>query len=365
MWKSPSSQVLERDAIMFIENRLYFCPLSNPPPPSAPVQTCIVTSSSANNRPVPPSPPVIFLRTDQRQDKKYHYQPFFSDFGPPDVGALFRFCHELTVMIQKYPTQRIVHCVANTSTARSNGAFLTAAYTVLKLAWSPRQAFAPLLGIYPPIVPFRDASYGLNNFTVSVLDCLKSLNKSIVHRLLSPSKFDHESYLHYSRIENGDWNWLVVDQLLAFSGPQNNRRTCMPRKQHYNGSSGSGGGGGGGDAGGETKENTQENGSGNTQKQPHASKIMLSALDYADMLKQHGVTDIVRLNDPGTYDSSIFTTNGFLHHELYFSDGSVPSSRLLNAFLTIMDSSVGAVAVHCKAGLGRTGTMACAYMMKK
>ena len=379
MWTPPPSSVLERDAIMFIEHRLYFCPLSTPPPPSSPIQKCTIvnnssSSSSSSSKP-PSSKPVIFIRTDQRQDKKYHYQPFFSDFGPPDLGAVFRFCDEIATLLQSTePTQRIVHCVADTPTARSNGAFLTAAYTVLRLAWSPRQAFAPLLGIYPPIVPFRDASYGLNTYTITVLDCLNTLNRAISQKLLSTTTFDHQSYLHYSRIENGDWNWLVVDKLLAFSGPHNERRTCMPRKQHYNSEIGSGGGGrrGGGAHAGEQLENDTTNvgtpnnseNDGNTTKQVH-SKVMLSAYDYAEMLRQHGVTDVVRLNDATTYDKQIFITNGFRHHDMYFTDGAVPSSSLLRAFLNVMETSQGAVAVHCKAGLGRTGTMACAYMMKK
>ena len=43
---------------------------------------------------------------------------------------------------------------------------------------------------------------------------------------------------------------------------------------------------------------------------------------------------------------------------MYFTDGSVPSMQLVSKFLKIMKSCHGAVAVHCKAGLGRTGTMA-------
>ena len=91
---------------------------------------------------------------------------------------------------------------------------------------------------------------------------------------------------------------------------------------------------------------------------------MLSTYDYAELLRKHGVTDVVRLNNPSSYDRSAFLQAGFQHHDMPFSDGSPPSARILERFLEVMDASSGAVAVHCKAGLGRTGTLAAAYIMR-
>ncbi len=45
-------------------------------------------------------------------------------------------------------------------------------------------------------------------------------------------------------------------------------------------------------------------------------------------------------------------------------DGSIPSNEIINNFLSIVESNAGAVAVHCKAGLGRTGTLIGIYLMK-
>eukprot|EP01015_Nassula_variabilis_P018275 TRINITY_DN2971_c0_g2_i3.p1 TRINITY_DN2971_c0_g2~~TRINITY_DN2971_c0_g2_i3.p1 ORF type:complete len:162 (+),score=53.92 TRINITY_DN2971_c0_g2_i3:62-547(+) len=45
-------------------------------------------------------------------------------------------------------------------------------------------------------------------------------------------------------------------------------------------------------------------------------------------------------------------------------DGSCPPDELILKFLELTEKEKGAVAVHCKAGLGRTGTMICAYAMK-
>ena len=55
------------------------------------------------------------------------------------------------------------------------------------------------------------------------------------------------------------------------------------------------------------------------------------------------------------YDAKRFQRNGFDHKELFFTDGSTPTDEILQQFLEICEDSKGAVAVHCKAGLGRFG----------
>jgi len=59
-----------------------------------------------------------------------------------------------------------------------------------------------------------------------------------------------------------------------------------------------------------------------------------------------------------------FTSLGIKHLELYYLDGSIPTNAILQTFLKACEETPGAIAVHCKAGLGRTGTCIACYLMK-
>lgn len=72
---------------------------------------------------------------------------------------------------------------------------------------------------------------------------------------------------------------------------------------------------------------------------------------------------VVRLNSP-QYDENVFRKAGIEVVNLFFPDGTSPSKDLYTRFLELVENNHGRVAVHCKAGLGRTGTLLGIYLMK-
>ncbi len=77
---------------------------------------------------------------------------------------------------------------------------------------------------------------------------------------------------------------------------------------------------------------------------------------------------MIRLNEE-KYDKSHFERAGIAHNDLFFVDGSNPPDKIVRDYFTVIDEhfskpNAGAVAIHCKAGLGRTGTLIGLWAMK-
>ncbi|XP_028443060.1 LOW QUALITY PROTEIN: dual specificity protein phosphatase CDC14AB [Perca flavescens] len=255
-------------------------------------------------------------------DDEFIYENFYSDFGPLNLAMLYRYCCKLNKKLKSFTLtrKRIVHYTSFDQRKRSNAAVLIGGYAVSHRCLSVSLSVSLVSGSNASYLPFRDASFGNCTFNLTVLDCLQGIRKALQHGFFDFETFDVDEYEHYERVENGDLNWIVPGKFLAFSGPH-------PKTKIENG------------------------------YPLHAPEA------YFPYFRKHNVTTVVRLNKK-IYDSKRFSDAGFLHYELFFLDGSTPSDAITHRFLQVCEGTDGAVAVHCKAGLGRTGSLIGCYLMK-
>jgi len=245
------------------------------------------------------------------------YKPYNSDFGPCDLATTASFCIRTRNLLSEegFKDREFVHATTKDEAANTNAAFLLGAYLVLVEGWSPEEASAPFDCIQPsPFKPFRDATHLASDFDLSILDCLRGLSLAHSRAWFSLEGFDFERFA--SQEDSGMSR--MCPKFFAFTGPSSERQ----RPAH----------------------------------EPPAPE------DVIPCFKEAGVSAVVRLNEASTYHREVFTDAGIAHRDLFFPDCSLPSVEVTRHFMDFCEQHE-VIAVHCLAGLGRTGTLIALWIM--
>ena len=213
---------------------------------------------------------------------------------------------------------------------------------VLIQSWPPHLALAPVAQVDPPLMPFRDAGYSQADYGITVQDIVYGVWKAKEEGCCVLETFDLDEYERFERVEQGDFNW-ITPHFLAFASPQS---TPSAR----------------------TLEGTEA---------WKALPVTLPAVDahptlaqpFKNVLNHFTERDIglvVRLNSV-LYDASYFEALGIQHIDMIFEDGTCPPLSMVRKFIRMAHEMITVkkkgIAVHCKAGLGRTGCLIGAYLI--
>ncbi|GAB0100540.1 hypothetical protein DMENIID0001_165920 [Sergentomyia squamirostris] len=243
-----------------------------------------------------------------------------SYFGPPSMGQIYLYISKLQGILEdsRFIRRIIVLYVHETSLVDfTNAALLLGAFAILTRSLTVAEV-ARCFNLRDDdchFLLFGDTTNTRYSSRLPIQYFFSALHKaSTVCGLFRLEEFQLRKYEWLESVDNGNMTWVVPKKFLAFPIPDLK-------------------------AGG-----------------------LMSTQKYIQYFKKHQVTTVVRLCEV-TYDRKLFENAGIIHHELYFADCTAPSVGILNRFLEIAESS-GRVAIHCYAGLGRTGTLIAGWLIK-
>lgn len=254
-------------------------------------------------------------------EEQLEYNPFHHDFGPLNIAHCYRFAVMFHEVLQANGNKAVVFYSRTDPRSRANAACLLASYMVLVQSWPPHSALAPLAQVDPPLMPFRDAGYSVADFILTVQDVVYGLWRAKESGLLDIRQFDLDEYENYELVENGDLS-AIAPFYVAFASPQYDPRV-------------------------------------DGEELPWAFNQVLK------YFHRHDVKLVIRLNSH-LYPAEEFERHGIKHADLIFDDGTCPTMSFVQGFLGAVEGVVregGKVAVHCRAGLGRTGCLIGAHLI--
>jgi cell division cycle 14 len=274
-------------------------------------------------------PEFCYFNVDDRID----YIGFADDFGPMNLGSIYQYCSILNNVLADSCDKPIAMVCVSDRRSVTNAVFLIGSYLIMELNWKVETILALFDSVSNLLLTYRDVSPGVQNFHLNLEDCWGGLfrAKNLGWIDFGPEGFDLEEYLNYDSPLNGDLHEIVPGKFIAMRGPRD-----LP-------------------SGAAWSDIACADGT--------FSHRDFSPAHYLDILPQFDVQLVVRLNAP-EYDRGAFSAAGIAVADLFFEDCTPPPVDVVAKFLAIAEALPGALAVHCKAGLGRTGTLIALYMMR-
>ena len=286
----------------------------------------------------------IIASLDQIDDPEYHsfsvsgilsYVGFCDDFGPMNLGTVFRFCNILENEMKLSGNKKTAVTTSLQPRDLTNSVFLVGCYMIMIMGYEPDMVSDTFKPLKLKLLSYRDVSPGPQNFDLNLIDCWRGLwrAKKLSWVNFDPTcdGFDVEEYEHFDSPLNADLHEIVPGKFVAMRSPRSL------------------------DEGAEWQDMYTSSG--------EFSHRDFSAKNYADILQQFDVRTVIRLNAP-LYEADELRASGMAVAELFFEDCTSPPVEIVAKFLLLAEHLPGAIAVHCKAGLGRTGTLIALYMMK-
>lgn len=153
-------------------------------------------------------------------------------------------------------------------------------------------------------------------------------------------------YERYERVDQGDFNWITPN-FVALASPQHQPIDVIPTSSPL----------------WATLPKTVEEVK-HSKILPKPFRNILA--HFKDPTRETNVGLVVRLNSE-LYSPSYFEALGIQHLDMIFDDGTCPPLSMVRKFIRLAHEVITikkkAIAVHCKAGLGRTGCLIGAYLI--
>jgi cell division cycle 14 len=229
-----------------------------------------------------------------------------------------------------------------TQKGRANAACMLACYMVLIQNWPPHLALAPIAQVDPPLMPFRDAGYSQADYGITVQDVVYGVWKAKEEKCIDLDNFDLDMYERFERVEHGDFNW-ITPHFLAFASPQHTPVDKIPE--------------------GSVEFKSLPTDLAAVDAHPTLPQPFKNVLCH---FSDRNIGLVVRLNSH-LYSPSYFEALGIQHLDMIFDDGTCPPLSTVRKFIRLAHEMITVkkkgIAVHCKAGLGRTGCLIGAYLI--
>lgn len=238
-----------------------------------------------------------------------------NEYGPINMGNIILFIQYISELNKNINKDiPIVYYVykSNNNYDLLNALFLFGCYFIIKENYSIEKVLFDIHYIFE-FCPqyYSDCISNYNGYIITIKDCFKTIKFIIDNKYFDIDKFNLNEYLYYNDYQFRDMT-IILDKLMAMSCPSN---------YNFN--------------------------------------------NIISELKKKKIKNIIRLNEHTSYDKKLFEDNNIIVHDLYFEDMTTPSIHIIKKFLNIISKyPVEEIfAIHCRAGIGRTGILICIYLI--